>query len=1266
MSSYIWSFEKLSGLSNHKDPFVREWVMERLPVLYPGKTAGIALRLINDPDGLTSLRAINYFRKSKSNSAYAGQFLESFRKSSGANATEIAGLLSKTGETALCGAFKEKYPSPLKKDLNEYSAALINLAGLRSEDSRKTVLDSLDLLREMKTWDASAAENIFSANLIAGNGLNSLFDFCFNHPQKHEATLLLLGRIMAHCGSWYSRERFEDMGEDDSDKGFPTIVRETLDYLISLGMGKTVEGMEKKWEEKNFTDVIEEIKKETMLLLEMKKQETGEEKYRSWAEGDGVPLHNTDAISAIHEIVKTAPVELHELLAKATLVIFSFLLEYKSFIGISLDGANPYYLLKIFMEDRNDHAQDEVIASALSSSSEQEKIMNILLDNLLANPYSLANRRTVRFLGEKINGEILSRLLCFDPDVPEVWEEIVRAASTIGPSAVEMIKPAFDDLKNQTVDYAICILESAPVEESVDILLRNWDALWREKKDLLLEAVRGIGSPRFLDPLQNELREGERNELEIFCLLCRINGVDDFRFRHAMKDLEKSQKANIRIFKIMESADIDKLLEEPVEVEVKCLACGKAYHYQVRKILVDMDSSHQFIQDGIVCKNCHVFDNYEITAKGRAAVHRMSLLCRIKESQSGTPAKGSISFTRQALVDGKKMSMSEILPWYENKLKEEPRNIANMIAYANVLRNQKRTEDAISVFKEALKLDPLAIEAHAAIATVEASKGDLKSSYDRFSMMSEILHSGNYYKVGPRDIDQFKETVLNNLVDVGKALGVKPTFYQEKAASSSAKTGRNDPCPCGSGKKFKKCCMVQKSELMLEGPSKSSTHDLLAVQQQELSKKIVFFSRKDEFNDDLLNATSLYWKTSSDKETAVLSHAVYDDNGEFLEWYLNDYVLSSGRTVIEEFSLEPHITPEEEEIIKSYMASCSGLFEVQRILENGSFVVKDIFTGEELEIRDETARKNIVAWDILMMRVLSLRGERRIAGNILSIPRKLKDGLVSFLNLEFEKFKQENGGAEWPMFLKRNSYVIRHYLRDIANEKPVNLTDGSEKVVIAKALFDLKFFDKAINLLEAEYDFLPDMPRNPNEKSWAWLRRGKSRELGEEMDGDAGIVFQSKVIHESGKLEWTVLGNVTMAGDRLTIECFSKGRLDAGKGRLMQVLKDCVRHKSDSFEDITESLERAGQGKRDKKPETLSEEKKVYMRSYLENYYRKWLDDKIPALGGRTPKEAVQDEKGRQNVLEMLRDIENEQEKKRQKGEPCFNVDFMKKELGFS
>jgi preprotein translocase subunit SecA len=38
-------------------------------------------------------------------------------------------------------------------------------------------------------------------------------------------------------------------------------------------------------------------------------------------------------------------------------------------------------------------------------------------------------------------------------------------------------------------------------------------------------------------------------------------------------------------------------------------------------------------------------------------------------------------------------------------------------------------------------------------------------------------------------------------------------------AKKSSKIGRNDPCPCGSGKKFKNCHMGRENELMAAGGS---------------------------------------------------------------------------------------------------------------------------------------------------------------------------------------------------------------------------------------------------------------------------------------------------------------------------------------------------------------------------------------------------------------------------------------------------------------
>jgi hypothetical protein len=75
------------------------------------------------------------------------------------------------------------------------------------------------------------------------------------------------------------------------------------------------------------------------------------------------------------------------------------------------------------------------------------------------------------------------------------------------------------------------------------------------------------------------------------------------------------------------------------------------------------------------------------------------------------------------------------------------------------------------------------------------------------------------------DLDQTETDLVMFALDERLRLhGLQPVFAEEEVASSqepvassvevqdvpglvaSPKIGRNDPCPCGSGKKFKKCC----------------------------------------------------------------------------------------------------------------------------------------------------------------------------------------------------------------------------------------------------------------------------------------------------------------------------------------------------------------------------------------------------------------------------------------------------------------------------
>ena len=71
-------------------------------------------------------------------------------------------------------------------------------------------------------------------------------------------------------------------------------------------------------------------------------------------------------------------------------------------------------------------------------------------------------------------------------------------------------------------------------------------------------------------------------------------------------------------------------------------------------------------------------------------------------------------------------------------------------------------------------------------------------------------------------------------------------------------------------------------------------------------------------------------------------------------------------------------------------------------------------------------------------------------------------------------------------------------------------------------------------------------------------------------------------------------------------------------------------------------------------------------REYLEQHYRDTLDQPIPALDGKTPRQAVRSTAGRKNVIDWLKTIENRSA--RQTGSPVAEYDFgwMWDELGLS
>jgi hypothetical protein len=63
-------------------------------------------------------------------------------------------------------------------------------------------------------------------------------------------------------------------------------------------------------------------------------------------------------------------------------------------------------------------------------------------------------------------------------------------------------------------------------------------------------------------------------------------------------------------------------------------------------------------------------------------------------------------------------------------------------------------------------------------------------------------------------------------------------------------------------------------------------------------------------------------------------------------------------------------------------------------------------------------------------------------------------------------------------------------------------------------------------------------------------------------------------------------------------------------------------------------------------------------------HYATWPDDPLPALGGKTARQAVKTKSSRQAVLELIRDMEHGEARGAKQGQPAFDFTALRKTLG--
>jgi tetratricopeptide (TPR) repeat protein len=427
--------------------------------------------------------------------------------------------------------------------------------------------------------------------------------------------------------------------------------------------------------------------------------------------------------------------------------------------------------------------------------------------------------------------------------------------------------------------------------------------------------------------------------------------------------------------------------------------------------------------------------------------------------------------------------------------------------------------------------------------------------------------------------------------------------------------GRNDPCWCGSGKKYKKCHLASDEEA-------PPTPD-----RQRLLFDILEGAKKWQTNADIAAAKEQYFGMYSPHEIAETEAPA------FFEWLIRDFrSLSSGRTAVEEFLRRRghELTAADRRMVEAWRDSRYGVFEVQRVEEGKGVEIKDYFTDEHFFVHDVTSSKELVKWDCLLSRVEQIQGRWEFSGDGLNVPRMSLPRVLEFI-------EKERGALSPSEFVRTSGGRIRREVLDLfdnAAMPQLQNTDG-EPLEFSAAVYDVTDEPALLAALRAA----PSLVEGDKSTEFSWI-------------GAAGL----------GKD--TSLGRVAIADGKLTLECNSRQRLVRGKKLLEDAAGKSIRYVRDRYETPAAARARMKDMPIPEPPKIDPElEREIVLKAEAE-HYSTWADHPLPALHGLTPRAAMATAEGRKAVLDLIRMFENGAERNRKAGRPAFDFSGLRADLG--
>jgi len=450
----------------------------------------------------------------------------------------------------------------------------------------------------------------------------------------------------------------------------------------------------------------------------------------------------------------------------------------------------------------------------------------------------------------------------------------------------------------------------------------------------------------------------------------------------------------------------------------------------------------------------------------------------------------------------------------------------------------------------------------------------------------------------------------------------------------SEKIGRNDLCPCGSGKKYKKCCLLGEQEIEMrrreEGTAVPRALDWLAQRYPDEVVAVMDAHFRAVLEDDELERLA--------NLPPELEQMVFINSNE---WLINDArIQAEGReTAVREILLGPGgplLSAAARNWLERLGERPLGLYEVRRVLPGEGVELADLLHPADppVWVAERSASRTLVRHDIFGTRLVRCDSGFVMSGAAYPFTRDEGIACRDDLLLEMKK-------PGWVDDYFRDTVaavMITRWFCSLVAERPVpKLVDSSsgEAVMLTTDRYRVQDWQALESILAAQ----PDVEGTRSE---GWVR----------------------FVSLGGEMRRSLAALNPKGGDVLEVFCRTVRLADEARQWLERVAPGVAVYRIREMTDPRSEMARAsfaGTAKEEIPPEVANR----LINEYMGNFYANWTEEPIPALGNKTPRAAIETEQGRGAVVDLLKSYEHQEARRvRDQGGEPFDFRFLWQRLG--